>query len=119
MNVFDRIQVTINKHDLDARPIEFEMDADQNPVSVISYETTCPACGGMVQFRLTDVDKRDDRYLVGCSDCGSVPPKIPKKDKVVVAKEGQVVDEVRAVSEPTEYPFCDPISIGVFKPDQL
>ena len=41
-NIYDRIGILIHDQELTARPIEFEMDENENPIRAIKYETTCP-----------------------------------------------------------------------------
>lgn len=116
-SIFDRIDVVIAKHELTARPVDFKQDDDGNLIEILRYETTCPLCGCMVQFALSDAVIDDKRMFVECSECGAGKDhgvSIPVKS-IIVAQVGQIVERSSGVVVPDRgCPFIDPIADGVF-----
>lgn len=117
MNVYDRIDVRIADQSLTARPIDFVLDENENPIEATTFETTCPACAAAIQFSNVDAIRIDGVTYVVCSQCGAGQKELPiiVPDSIVVASVGQVVETPREVRKLDRgCPFLDPIEFGTF-----
>lgn len=128
MSPYDRIELVVaGTQTLSARPIDFEFDEDNEPISVTRYETTCPECGQMIVFESVDVVVRDGVSYIGCNSCGKghipqdQPAPVPvKQPEVVIAPSGQRLELERPpVIIDRGCPFIDPVEAGIFELTQV
>lgn len=113
--VYDRIEIIVSGLErLTARPIEFEYDPTGNPIKVMRYESTCPACGNMIIFSPGDIIKRGGKDHVICNNChvDAYDEFDVKGPDIRIKQTGQ---EVVKNDKPVPVcPFVDPIEIGIF-----
>ena len=129
-NIYDRIDILIHDQELTARPIEFEMDKDENPIRATKYETTCPNCSNYIQFDIPPLQNPDGSIvkesgqppprIVSCPNCSSKPVHI-EKSSLVIKKQGQMIEQAPQVEVKKDRgcPFLDPIELGAFDPVAL
>lgn len=125
MNPYDRIEVLVlGKELLSARPIDFVFEKGE-PKKAIKYETTCPGCGCMIQFDISNAKKNNAGvFYIGCGNC---PSKVPKdfnaikeekrqsSSEISVKESGQVVKKLKFIpSLKDKCPFVDPVELGIF-----
>lgn len=121
-NPYERIEVLVaGREYLSARPIDFELDGKGVPIEALRYETTCPKCGGMIQFdRAEAMDGSID-----CPECARdvVPPPtgpVMQQSEIVIRPRGQLIEKTkRAVPLKAQCPFVDPVEVGMFDPVDL
>jgi hypothetical protein len=119
-SLFDRIDILVNGYELTARPIEFDYDAEGQPILVLKYETTCPTCGAMIQFGHTE-HYYDGHYVFNCPECKMEDegPEIEseiKKDQLIVQQNVVLVSQSQPLSPEKIIPFLDPVEAGIFDP---
>jgi|APFre7841882654_1041346.scaffolds.fasta_scaffold88991_2 hypothetical protein len=111
--LYDKINVLVAGIELDARPVEFELDKDENPIVPLVYETVCPQCGCMIQFKIKEVALVDGKPSIGCVECGAYskgPQMVKVSGAVQIAVEGQIVESNVVKIQDCGCPFVDPIA---------
>ena len=115
LSPYDRIEIIVaGLEKLSARPTKFEYDPQSNPTLATEYETTCPACGSVVNFLVGDIIKRGNNNHVNCPHCQmNYFDEYEKKPVISIRMSGQ---EMKAAdAKPVVVcPFVDPIENGTF-----
>lgn len=118
VNPYDRILVVVDGDEQYVRPIEFEMDKDENPTKAIKWEAVNPKNGQLLQFIENEIVIKDGKkyykeFVEQVEQDSSI--KIGRKLKIM--KEPSKVVEANKDVKPVEVecPFIDPIEMGLFK----
>jgi hypothetical protein len=106
---YDLRDIIIKGEVVQARPIQwdgkiydgFGNDENGNPVMPISWVTTCPSCGNMVQFGIKDyVGTKDGIDVVHCAQCTQDQvPAPPEPEPVPLGELTNIPDAPKVPSE--------------------
>jgi len=115
-NPFDRVMVDVYGERLTGRPVEFEMDGEGNVVRALTYETTCPSCGGMVTFD-AGITVGLEVVPVTCAACG--PDASVSASGTVVQNVGQKIIDPEEEGAAEQDVFVDPVAEGSFYASEM
>lgn len=92
-NIYDLVYVKFNDIRLQARPVDFSFDKNQNPLQPLKYTTTCPGCGALCEILVNGILVEDTQ--VGCQECtfGLDQATVVKSEPVTVEKIIEVQKE--------------------------
>lgn len=115
---FDLIPIVIAGINQTARPVEFEMDSNQDVIGVMAYETTCPRCSQLAHFAKNEITiDVNNNSVVRCKQCS---PKSKVNDATL--EDAMLIERLSKAPEhhiftmPTSVTlFSDPIASGTMK----
>ena len=107
--------VLVGSEMVSARPVGWDKvdydgfghDKDGEDVQAIEWASTCPSCGDLLQFIVTDIFKLNDNYCVECKECGA--GKRPEGLDI-----SNPIDPEKMLENYVDVSFVDPIKSGTF-----
>ena len=116
--IYNRIAIHVGSERLTARPIDFDLDERGNAISVKKYETTCPDCGGSIQFEVGEIQTRDDEYSIKCPSC-NLEPFTKTSKRITIKPTGQIPRKLTILTKEELAPWTDPILAGIFDKNEV
>ncbi len=113
---FDLIPIIIAGVNQTARPVEFEMDRNQDITGVMAYETTCPRCSQLAYFAKSEiVVDASNNSIVKCRQCSPKSNDATLEDAMLIERLSKA-PEHHVFTMPTSATlFSDPIASGTMK----
>jgi hypothetical protein len=113
---FDLIDITIGEEKIQARPIEWDYDENDNPDMPTKYETTCPACSQMMHFEAFEIMAPPYNYVI-CNNCGAgemadYPVEAEEADADAVQNEDSLGAEEEIVVSSSTNKLRNPLDFG-------
>ncbi len=112
-SLYELIDIKIDGVIGHARPVEFELDNEQQPILIKKIVTTCPKCSSLNSY---DVNIKDNSLVIDlkCTTCNP-------KDDVQEAKEAKEEKAKAAIikAKNSKSDFVDPIELGIFNVEQV
>ena len=109
---FALIRILVDDQEIEARPYEWENDAEGNPIAAVAYRTTCPFCSQLTEFKKADL--RDN--MIFCTECrrGEVEWQM-KNNRLLWEKSEASLPAVPGVPASQPMMILEPIAAGLME----